>query len=94
MELVADMDRDENNVVPDGVGELDKQLYEAGAGKWLGCDEQEYAQAFREATDSSEKLGSQIKGISLEPVYVSETRLQQQFYQVARLIKAHASQKA
>ena len=40
MELIADMDRDENNVVPDGVGELDKQLYEAGAGKWLGCDEQ------------------------------------------------------
>ena len=81
------MDHDENNEVPENVGELDKQLYE-------GCDEQEYAQAFREATDSSEKLGSQIKGISLEPVYVTETRLQQQFYQVARLIKAHASLKA
>ena len=32
MELTADMDHDENNEVPENVGELDKQLYE-------GCDE-------------------------------------------------------
>ena len=40
MELIAALDREERNEVADNVGELAKQLYKAGAGKWLGCSEQ------------------------------------------------------
>ena len=53
MELIADMDRDEINEVPDNVGELAKQLYEAGAGKWLGCDEQVFLVVLAKANQAT-----------------------------------------
>ena len=40
MELIADLDRDESNEVPDNVGELANQFCEAGAGRWMDCNEQ------------------------------------------------------
>jgi len=40
VDTLVEFDRDESGEVPDNVEELAQQLYDAGAGKWTGCDEQ------------------------------------------------------
>merc|ERR1719414_444047 len=53
MELLADMDCDEGTDVPEDVEDLAKQLYEAGAGKFMGIDEQVFLDILAKANQNT-----------------------------------------
>jgi len=55
---------------------------------------EEYAEALREAMTSSEDLGDYLDQVTLTTNYKAETKLETQFHQVARLIKARDLRKA
>jgi uncharacterized protein (DUF1501 family) len=55
---------------------------------------EEYAKQLKEAMTSSEDLGHYLDQVTLTTNYKTETKLQQQFHQVARLIKARDLRKA
>lgn len=40
VDLLVEFDRDESGELPEDIEGLAKQLYDAGAGKWMGTDEQ------------------------------------------------------
>eukprot|EP00928_Gymnodinium_smaydae_P073932 TRINITY_DN5702_c0_g1_i1.p1 TRINITY_DN5702_c0_g1~~TRINITY_DN5702_c0_g1_i1.p1 ORF type:complete len:1058 (-),score=293.92 TRINITY_DN5702_c0_g1_i1:233-3349(-) len=51
IDTLVEFDRDETFDVPDNVEELAKQLYDAGAGKWMGCDEQVFIDILNKANE-------------------------------------------
>merc|ERR1712193_270808 len=55
---------------------------------------EEYAKQLNEAMTSSEDLGAYLDQVTLTTNYKAETKLQQQFHQVARLMKARDLRKA
>merc|ERR1711904_612434 len=55
---------------------------------------EEYAKQLKEAMHSSEDLGSYLDQVTLATNYKAETKLETQFHQVARLIKARDLRKA
>jgi len=55
---------------------------------------EEYAKQLKESMSSSEDLGGYLDQISLTTNYKAETKLEKQFHQVARLIKARDLRKA
>merc|ERR1712193_360136 len=55
---------------------------------------EEYAKQLKDSMASSEDLGAYLDQITLTTNYKAETKLQQQFHQVARLIKARDLRKA
>merc|ERR1712017_22183 len=55
---------------------------------------EEYAKQLKVSMASSEDLGGYLDQVTLTTNYKAETKLQQQFHQVARLIKARDLRKA
>jgi len=55
---------------------------------------QKYAQALVDAIESSERIGADLENVKLETVYQTNTALQKQLHQVARLIKARGQRYA
>jgi uncharacterized protein (DUF1501 family) len=54
----------------------------------------EYSQALIDAIESSERIGADLENVQLETEYQTDTNLQKQLHQVARLIKAREQRHA
>eukprot|EP00928_Gymnodinium_smaydae_P048586 TRINITY_DN3249_c0_g3_i1.p1 TRINITY_DN3249_c0_g3~~TRINITY_DN3249_c0_g3_i1.p1 ORF type:complete len:1410 (-),score=231.12 TRINITY_DN3249_c0_g3_i1:217-4335(-) len=53
IDTLCDFDRDEGQEVPDNVEALAQQLYDAGKGKWMGCDEQVFIDVLAKANENT-----------------------------------------
>eukprot|EP00961_Rhodomonas_salina_P117440 1580785-Rhodomonas_salina.1 len=53
VDMLCEFDRDESDTVPDNVEELAQQLYDAGAAKFMGCDEEVFKDILCKANNAT-----------------------------------------